>query len=484
MQGYPGTLVPAPYQRHLMNRMGTGYTPATWTQMRRAGGALPWFKAQLQPSSVAENAKAKALPGWYPDLPRDAAQKWEDQATGRKGGWEYARDLECLTILRRAYSRRPILETMADFWANHLHIPAGSDLAWVYRYDYELMLRRMAFGRFDQLLTAATLHPAMLLYLDNWRSMRDAPNENHGRELLELHTVGRSSGYTEDMVKDSAKILSGYTVDAFETWEGYYNNGRHTLGAVKVLGFQHANNSSDGRAVTTAYLKYLAHHPATARNLARKLAVKFVSDTPSADLVADLARVYLNSDTAIRPMLLALVQHPEFKAAIDAKVRNPIEDLVNTIRVLDVSALTPSSPFDDGDYANAIGWAHGGLGLFQWPRPDGAPEDNGAYSSATRMLASFDMHWSQTGGWWPEQRVAYHPASYWLPQRSLRFDEYVDHLSRRFHGRPATKSILTAAAQATGVTAATIVDADHAVADWLGVRLIAVLLDHPRHMSR
>jgi hypothetical protein len=483
MQGYPATSVPAAYQRHLMNRMGTGYTPATWAQMRKAGGARLWFKAQLQPGSVAESKKAASLPSWYPDLRRTPLQKWNDEVSGRKGGWEYGRDLECLTILRRAYSRRPVLETMVDFWGNHLHIPSG-DIAWVYRYDYELLLRRMALGRFDELLTAASLHPAMLLYLDNWKSVKDAPNENQGRELLELHTVGRTSGYTEAMVKDSAKILSGYTLDAYDSWDPFYSPSKHTTGAVKVLGFQHANTQTDGRAVTKAYLKYLAHHPATARNLARKLAVKFVSDTPSADLIGDLARVYLNHDTAIRPVLLALVQHPEFKASVDAKVRSPIEDLVNTIRVLDISASAPSSPFDSGDYANAIGWAHGGLGLYQWPRPDGAPEDNASYSSATRMLGSFDMHWSQTGGWWPDQRVRYHPQSHWLPQPSLRFDSYVDHLSRRFHGRPATEQLLTAATQATGVTAATIVDAEHAVADWLGVRLIAVLLDHPRHMSR
>ena len=78
----------------------------------------------------------------------------------------------------------------------------------------------------------------MLLYLDNWTSVRNAPNENQGRELLELHTVGRGAGYTEQMVKDSAKLLSGYTVDAWQDLGGVLRPGRHTTGPVQVLGLQ------------------------------------------------------------------------------------------------------------------------------------------------------------------------------------------------------------------------------------------------------
>src|SRR5690606_39213187 len=118
------------------------------------------------------------------------------------------------------------------------------------------------------------------LHLDTWTSTRRTPNENHGRELLELHTVGRAAGYTEAMVRDSARILSGYTIDAGRTWRPSYDPGRHATGPVQVLGFRHANADADGRAVTEAYLRYLARHPATARRIARKLAVRFVSDRP------------------------------------------------------------------------------------------------------------------------------------------------------------------------------------------------------------
>ena len=92
----------------------------------------------------------------------------------------------------------------------------------------------------------------MRVYLDNWKSVRNKPNENQGRELLELHTVGRNAGYTEAMVKASAVLLSGYTVDWGKTFDAKYDANAHTIGAVQVLDFSHANASADGQAATAA----------------------------------------------------------------------------------------------------------------------------------------------------------------------------------------------------------------------------------------
>ena len=482
MRSYSKTAVPTRFERHLLNRMGTGYTPDAWRQLRRAGGARPWFESQLDPGSVPESARARELLSWYPDLPNSWVKKWEDTTTRRKGSWLYARDLESLTILRRVHSRRSVREMMVDFWANHLHVPSGHDISFLYRFDYENLLREHAFGRFEDLLVAATLHPAMIGYLDTWRSVAGAPNENHGRELLELHTVGRTAGYTEAMVKDSAKILSGYTIDAYRTWEPSYDANRHTTGPVQVLGFSHPNTERNGQAVTEAYLRHLAGHPATAHTLARRLAVKFVSDDPSRGLVDHLAKVYLDNRTAIRPVLRALVRHPEFAASAGKKTRTPHEDLVATMRVARVQALRPTSP---NDFATStLSWAHGALPLYQWPRPDGAPEDSAPYASATRMMSSFNMHWALVAGWWSSANVEYRPVDSWLPQRQIAFDRYVDHLARLLHGRPATSRLLDAAVRATGVAPGTPITKDHAVAGWLSVRLLGVLLDHPEHMSR
>ena len=338
---YRKTAAPSAWQRHLMNRMGCGYSRATFAQMREAGSASAWFKAQLSPSSVPESAKGKAVPTWFPDLDEAVTTKWQKNASGVKGGWQYAADLAGYSMLRRVYSTRQVLETMVDFWSNHLHVHADTDLGWVHRASYDRLIRKHALGRFDDMLVAASLHPAMLLYLDNWRSVKNAPNENQGRELLELHTVGRAAGYTEQMVKDSAKILSGWTVDAFDSWEGYYDAGRHTTGPVQVLGFTSANSSPDGSAVTKDYLRYLAHHPATALTIARKLARHFVADDPSTALVTHLASVFRSSGTDIKATLRALVAHDDFKASAGRLVRTPIEDFVATCRVLGVNVASP-----------------------------------------------------------------------------------------------------------------------------------------------
>jgi len=271
VRAYDATPVPTARELHLLNRFAGGYTPQSLRQLRKAGGYRKWFRSQLVPAKVPENALARALPTWYPALAWSALTKHERNQSGVYQAWKHARDLGNLSLLRRTHSERQVLEQMTDFWSNHLHVPANHDFAWLQRKSYDDLLRRYALSSFETLLLRATLHPAMQLHLDNWRSEKGAPNENHGRELLELHTVGRVAGYTEKMVKDSATILSGYTVTN-TNWDAYYDPGRHTTGAVTVLGFKHANGKADGREVTLAYLRYLAHHPATARRIARKLA--------------------------------------------------------------------------------------------------------------------------------------------------------------------------------------------------------------------
>ena len=126
---------------------------------------------------------------------------------------------------------------MTEFWENHLNVPVNGDAQFTYRASYGDHIREHALGRFSDLLVGAITHPAMLIYLDQATSTKRHPNENLGRELLECHTVGRGS-YTEDHVKASARILTGYTVDMWETWQALYNPEEHWRGTVKVMGFR------------------------------------------------------------------------------------------------------------------------------------------------------------------------------------------------------------------------------------------------------
>jgi hypothetical protein len=479
-------LVATSRERLYLNRFGTGFTQTALKQLRAAGTPEAWLEQQMDPSSVTEAAKVADVDAWFSYLWSPVTTKASTNTDGSMPAWKYGHNLGNWSILRRIYSRRTVLETMTDFWSTNLHVPVGHDKAWIYRADYDDTIRKNAFGTFEDILVALSLHPAMRLYLDNWSSVKNKPNENQGRELLELHTVGRGAGYTEAEVKDSAKILSGYTVDWGKTYVAKYDTARHTTGAVSVLGFSDANSAADGQAVTLAYLKYLAHHPATASNLCRKLATYFVSDAPSDDLVASLAQVYLDSGTDMKAVLRALAVHPEFLTSSGQKVRTPVADMVATARVLDIDVQPPGP---DGAYAYHANWTHGGPGLFTWPRPDGPPVVGQMWSSASRVFASYDMHLNHAGGWWPKA-VTYRSAPSWLPASSIRFDDYVEHLSRTWLGKSADSRIQKAATSAvTGpeqwavITASSTITKTHNLGSWLFPRLVIALLDSPDHMT-
>ncbi|HYO40230.1 MAG TPA: DUF1800 domain-containing protein [Nocardioidaceae bacterium] len=478
---YRATPLPTAQQRHYLSRLGCGLSRTSFAAMVADGGETAWFERQLAPASVPESATALALPGWYPDLADAPATRWSKHVAGAKQSWKYAENLAACSMLRQVYSTRQLLETMVGFWSDHLHVHANADLGWVHRSTYDDTIRAHALGRFDDLLVATALHPAMLLYLDNWRSVRGAPNENHGRELLELHTVGRGSGYTETMVKDSARILSGYTVDAHNTWAGYYDPARHTTGTVKVLGFAAPNDAPDGQQLAVDYLRYLARHPATAQSVARRLARRFVSDAPSSALVGAVAQTFRDSGTDIRATLRTLVAHPEFAASTNRLVRTPVEDFVATCRVLEVAAAPPTS---DLSFARSCVWSLESTLPHHWPRPDGSPVGNPAWSSASRMLSSFRMHWNLAAGWYPTVDVTYRTPASWLPQPSIRLDQYVDHLCRVLLGKGSDSRLLTAAVTATGYGPTTVLTRDHPVCTWMFVRLLGTLLDSPDHMRR
>ena len=478
-------------ERLFLNRFGTGFTQKSLAALRAAGTPETWLKTQLQPQSVAESSKVASVDSWFSTLARTPAQKYATHKAKTMEAWVYARDLANWSLLRRIYSNRSLLETMTEFWSTAvLSVGSRHDFAWPYRFDYDATIRTHALGRYEDLLVACSLHPAMRTFLDNWTSVKNAPNENQGRELLELHTVGVDAGYTEAMVKDSAKILSGYTVDwgAGRTFNAVYDPAKHTTGPVNVLGYSHANASSDGQSVAVAYLRYLAHHPATARRIATKLATYFVGDAPSDRLVSMLAGVYQSNDTDISSVLVALAGDPEFLGSEGAKVRTPYQDLVATTRVLDVDVVAPTST---SSWANAADYAHGADQLFTWSTPDGPPIVNAGWSTASRVFASYNMHQNLSGGWSPKAQATYRTPASWLPTSSLRFDRYVDHLSRQWLGRQADSRTVAIAAQAVTrttsttktITASTLITPTHNLVKSLTPRLISAMLDTPEFMT-
>ncbi len=468
-------------ERHLVQRFSYGLTPPLASAVRANGGADAWFERQLtRPGSFADSA-AGATRRWFRDLDRSPSELWQRQAKEIRGGWEVMDDYGRWLLVRRIMTNRPVHEKMTEFWESMLHVPVTGDAQFTWRVRYGDAIRTHALGRFDQLLAATVTHPAMLIHLDAASSTKKAPNENLGRELLELFTLG-AGNFTEDDVKASSRILTGYRVDMWKTWAASYGSEDHWRGTVKVRGFKHSNRKPDGRGVVKEYLRYLAHHPDTAHRVCERLATKFVQQDPPAGLVRRLAKVYLAHDTAIVPVLRALVASREFRVAADAKTRDPGEDVVATYRAIGARIKKPTG---DKSAANVILWQANSVGLTPhgWPRPDGTPVTDDVWSSPARMLASFDLHWAVSGGWWPTAQISYRTATDWVPKKGLKFRDLVDALSKDLLHLPASNRLLETCSRATGCRAGELIDRDHAVAQWDWPRLMTAVLDSPDHFT-
>jgi uncharacterized protein (DUF1800 family) len=465
--------------RLIASRFGYGTTPSLAREVVAAGGGLAWFEEQL---ATAYDGSADVA-RWWPALlaePTSASVRSADVS-------DLSTDYPSWLLARRIVSPRPVLEKITEFWENLLHVPSRPDAQIRYRADYGRMIRAGALGSFAELLTAAIQHPAMQLYLSGNLSTAEHPNENLGRELLELHTVGVGN-YTEADVKSSARILTGFTADPSARQEPLYVPERHWTGRVKVMQrragwpapFTSANRDPDGRPVVAAYLGYLARHPATAHRIAQRLAMVFVRDSPPAELVAELAGVYLDSDTEIVPVLQHLVRSPYFAASAGTKLRDPAHDLVATHRVLGSRLQAPVS-WESA--ANQLYHQLNGIGAapMTWPSPNGAPIVAAAWATPVRALVSADQHYSAAGGWYPAVGITYPRPRSFLPRRRMVFRKWVDHLSRTFLGRRSTATLLEACCVATGLQPTDVIKRS---STWAGVNfpnLLIVLLDTPAH---
>jgi uncharacterized protein (DUF1800 family) len=274
-------------------------------------------------------------------------------------------------LLRAIYSERQLDEVMTDFWFNHFNvfIGKGADRYLVTTYEREV-IRPHALGKFEDLLVATAKSPAMLFYLDNWlsvgpdsdiaRGIRRYPNrlhprrfppppprnpnqakgkkrngglnENYGRELMELHTLGVNGGYTQQDVTEVAKVLTGWTIDQPQKGGGFkYEERMHEPGTKIVLGHKIKDR---GEKEGMEVLHILAHHPSTAHFISTKLAMRFVSDDPPPALVDRMAETFLKKNGDIREVLETMLKSPEFwsESAYRAKVKTPLEFVVSSIR--------------------------------------------------------------------------------------------------------------------------------------------------------
>lgn len=467
---------------HLASRFSFGVNEALVTDIRRAGGSRAWFQKQLKASKVSDKP-GKRVATWFPLLKDSPQTAWNKVRTERRSAWDYGLEFTAYSIARRIETNRQVQEVMTDFWSNLLYIPMGEDRSFPYRFAYDQTIRENSLRSFRKLLRAAVVHPAMSGWLNNSDNTKRGPNENLGRELLELFTVGRAA-YTEDHVKSSARILTGYHVDTFGTWKASYRPEDHWVGRVKVLGFTHANSKADGRDVVEEYLDYLARHPATAQRIARRLCVKFVSDDPSPAIVKAVARSYRKNDTDIKATLRTMVKHKHFGRSKRRKVRTPLEDVINCARVLGMRPTHGSAK--DAFVRHAV-WMSDNIGQspFRWPTPDGFPETSAAWTSSVRMLRSWNIHYSLVGNWWKSAQLSRPSRKSAQPKTWPRtVGQLVEHQSRMLLGRPSNKAMRRAAAQTLNVPVSHAYEKSSDVSEWSWVCIQGAVLNAPEGVLR
>ena len=473
----PTTFTGTDLNLHLLRRTTYGPTKQLVKQVAKQG-RTKWLNKQLAPETIADDVVDDMIAQRYPRL------SWSiQQAVDNDEAWELMMDQAGATIARAAWSKRQLFEVMVDFWANHLNVTNPSDNVGYNRHDYDQkVIRKHALGKFSDMLVASATHPAMMLYLNNAESTKDDPNENYGRELLELHSVGVDGGYDEEDMRQSTLIMTGFGID-WDTYGFEYHSWAHHRGPVSVLGFSHQNSTATGGYdVGLAYVRYLAKHGSTALRIARKLATHFVSDTPPQALVDRLADTYLDNDTAMVPVLRQLFTSAEFNATIGQKVRRPYEDLIATIRALGIKA--------DGD-----GGTRGIRGLYWmvedmghppqgWPQPDGFPDFADGWRSAGGTLAQWNSHISLAAHWWPDQLVL-PPLRNLLPETlPTTYGGYVDALSQRLVNVKMAAEHRQAVLDFLGKTANSTLRASDEALKWRFPYVVALILDSPYHKLR
>ncbi|MBA3699902.1 MAG: DUF1800 domain-containing protein [Planctomycetes bacterium] len=289
-------------------------------------------------------------------------------------------ELTAATLLRAVYSKRQLHEQLCHFWNDHFNVDMSKgECAWVtVAYDREV-IRPHALGRFSDLLRAVVLSPAMLWYLDGRVNRVEGkgakPNENYARELLELHTLGVDGGYTQQDVMEVARCLSGWTVRDRHQWRKglvEFHRDAHDDGAKIVLG--ETLPAGGGERDLDHVLRLVTAHPATARQVARKLCTRFIADDPPAAAVDHVAQAFTVSRGDLALTMRALIDSDAFRApaGFATKLKRPFHYVASCLR-----ATAAHSDAGDAliDYLGRLGHLP-----FQFPTPDGQPEHAEAWT--------------------------------------------------------------------------------------------------------
>jgi len=312
MQNAPvGTFAPSIEDRdpmwHFLSRSGYGVTPSALSHVQQQG-----LEAYIAEQIAYEPTRAdydSVVASEFPVMlmnPKELLDEFRDMR-GR-----IVRDVTMSTVMHRQTSSHHVYERMVEFWSDHFSVSLGELGVIIAKVmDDRDAMRPNAFATFGDLLSASAHSPAMLLYLDNFSSEGDAPNENYARELLELHTLGVNGGYTEDGIKELARVLTGWTIvrnrerDVFGTYQ--FRPFMHATGDKQVLGQTIANG---GENEGVQVLELLAQHPSTAQFISRKLTQYWIGNTQDQAFIDSLATTFTQSGGDVRALLQTIFASP------------------------------------------------------------------------------------------------------------------------------------------------------------------------------
>jgi len=306
-------------------------------------------------------------------------------------------------LQRAVYSPRQLEEVLVDFWLNHFNVFSGKNTVGMLLTSYERdAIRPHVLGKFRDMLLATARHPAMLSYLDNFQSRsnpENAPlpagvivnagpnqglNENYGRELLELHTLGVNGGYTQADVINVARAFTGWTIfDPNRYGEFQFNPQMHDRAEKVVLGQKFPRGGGEDEGVRI--IDMLAAHPSTARFISRKLAQRFVADDPPQALVDRMAATFTKTGGDLRAVMETLLLSREFlsEGAWQAKVKTPFEFVTSALRALDADVSDTT--------ALAQRLSDMGMPLYGHVDPKGYPNTADAWSGSAGLLARINF---------------------------------------------------------------------------------------------
>src|SRR3984957_3142905 len=404
----------------LLDRLTWGINASSAAHLQ-AVGTERWLAEQLHPAPGsalpdAAMAQIEAMPDVH-RFPFDIAVAFEqqgkaanqitdpDQKKAAQQAYQQAmndrtKQAAARSILHALYAPDQLRERMTWFWFNHFNVHQYKANIRILGGDYEdRAIRPFALGKFRDLLSATLHHPAMLRYLDNADNAVGHLNENYAREIMELHTMGVGSGYTQADVEALARILTGVGIDlrpedpklkpelqsqlvregAFE-----FNPARHDYGDKVFLGH---TIQGRGLAEVDEAIDILVHHPATATHLCRQIAAYFVSDSPPDALVQRMAQTFKTTDGDIAAVLAAMVHAPEFAASLKpgVKFKDPVHWVFSAVRLA----------YDDKVILNTLpvqNWLNRlGEGLFNHETPDGYAMTSASWNGPGQMMLRFEI---------------------------------------------------------------------------------------------